>query len=53
MSVTDKHKAHRQTTRHAPNTAKIHVHLCLCFALFVCLFVCLSLCLSVFPSRFA
>ena len=53
MSVTDKHKAHRQTTRHAPNTAKIRVPLCLCFALFVCislcLFVCLFLCLSVFP----
>lgn len=44
--VADKHKAHQQTTRHTQNTAKIHVPLCLCFALFVCLFVSLSLCFS-------
>lgn len=50
MSVTDKRKAHQQTTRHAYNAAKIHVPLCLCFALFVCLSVCLSLCLSLFVS---
>lgn len=49
MSVTDKRKAYQQTTRHATNTAKIRVSLCLCFPLFVCLSVSLSLCLSVFP----
>lgn len=53
MFATDKRKAHQQTTRHAQTTAKIHVPLCLCFALFVCLSVCLFvslfLCLSVFP----
>lgn len=52
MSATDKRKAHQQTTRHTQGTTKIHVPLCLCFALFVCLslclFVSLSLCLSVF-----
>lgn len=50
MSVTEKHKAHQQTTRHAQKTTKIHVPLCLCFALFVRLSVCLSLCLSLFVS---